>query len=340
MVFENEHRSVQVHEQSQPGEARRAALSLADAAGLDAVTRGNVGIVATEMATNLVRHAAGGEILLRLIDEPLGVEMLSLDRGRGMADVGRAMQDGYSTAGGAGTGLGAMVRLSDRFEVFTQTDQGSPGTALLSRIHARGSTPPPGAGLAWGAVNLPMRSESQCGDAYAVFQSGERCWFMVADGLGHGPLAAEASREAVRVFHDQAGPIFDLQQFMSTAHGALRKTRGAAVAVAEIDRQNAKVRYVGVGNIAGTILTDAGSQSMISHNGTVGMEMRKVQEFQYAWPAGATLLMHSDGLATSWRVDRYPGLLGRHPSILAGVLYRDYHRTRDDVTVLAAKEAP
>ena len=76
---------------------------------------------------------------------------------------------------------------------------------------------------------------------------------------------------------------------------------------------------------------------MASRTGTVGHAVRKIQEFTYPWPPGAHLVMHSDGLATGWSLDRYPGLMRRHPSLIAGVLYRDYSRGRDDVTVLVAR---
>jgi hypothetical protein len=49
--------------------------------------------------------------------------------------------------------------------------------------------------------------------------------------------------------------------------------------------------------------------------------------------------MHSDGLLTNWSLDAYPGLLTRHPALIAGVMYRDFRRGRDDVTVLAVRRA-
>jgi hypothetical protein len=122
-------------------------------------------------------------------------------------------------------------------------------------------------------------------------------------------------------------------------HTRLRSTRGAALAVAEVDRDRQLVRFSGVGNIAGTILSAEGSRRMASHNGTVGHEVRKIQEFNYPWPQNAVLVLHSDGLATHWNLDSYAGLALRHPSLIAGVLYRDFSRRRDDVTVVAAKEA-
>jgi hypothetical protein len=48
--------------------------------------------------------------------------------------------------------------------------------------------------------------------------------------------------------------------------------------------------------------------------------------------------MHSDGLGMQWRIERYPGLINKHPSLIAGILYRDFQRGRDDVIVLVARE--
>jgi hypothetical protein len=48
--------------------------------------------------------------------------------------------------------------------------------------------------------------------------------------------------------------------------------------------------------------------------------------------------MHSDGLATQWNLGAYAGLQTRHPSLIAAVLYRDFVRGRDDVTVVVARD--
>jgi len=49
------------------------------------------------------------------------------------------------------------------------------------------------------------------------------------------------------------------------------------------------------------------------------------------------LVLHSDGLVSHWSLDAYPGLAARDPSLIAGILYRDFTRGRDDVTVVVAK---
>src|SRR5262245_7011930 len=102
---------VPVTETSRIGEARRAAARAAADSGLDRGRANDAAIVATELATNLVRHAGGGRLLIHV--EPSSIEMVAIDSGPGMADAERCLVDGYSTAGTAGTGLGAVQRLSD-----------------------------------------------------------------------------------------------------------------------------------------------------------------------------------------------------------------------------------
>ncbi len=321
-----------VTEPSQVGEARRAVTTLAERLGLDEPTRARAALVVTEAANNLVKHAREGVVLLQALDaggRP-GVEALALDKGPGMADVDRCLRDGFSTAGSTGTGLGAIVRLSALADVYSRVPG---GTALLARLWSGPPPFPPPGPLDVGAVSAPKTGEEVCGDVWAVAREGDRVLFLVADGLGHGPLAAEAARAAVAVFRASAGagPAAILQ----AAHQALRRTRGAAVAVAEVCR--GQVRFAGVGNIAGVVVDGAVSRSMMSHNGTVGHEARKFQELVYPFPKGALLVMHSDGLASRWGLDAYPGLVTRAPTLVAAVLYRDFQRGRDDVTVLVAR---
>jgi hypothetical protein len=77
---------------------------------------------------------------------------------------------------------------------------------------------------------------------------------------------------------------------------------------------------------------------MVSHNGTVGAEMRKVQEFVYRWPKGAPVVFHSDGITTHWDLQAYPGLASRQSALIAGVIFRDFQRGRDDATVVVLRE--
>src|SRR5215510_6617152 len=144
-----------IREASAVAEARREVTGLARAVGFDASKIGRVALVVTEAATNLVKHTPQGQVLARAFDRDgvAVIEVLALDQGPGIANVGESLRDGYSTSGGPGTGLGAMKRLSDEFDIYSVPGKGS---ALVAQLWLR--RPPSGnhpAPLEIGAVCLP-----------------------------------------------------------------------------------------------------------------------------------------------------------------------------------------
>jgi anti-sigma regulatory factor (Ser/Thr protein kinase) len=331
-----------VHEPSQAAEVRRAAARLAERLALSDAEAGRVALVVSELATNLAKHARGGEILLRAIHpwQPAGIEIVALDKGPGMPDLALSRQDGVSTSGTLGHGLGAIHRQADSFDIYSHAT----GTAAVARVW-RGAPPnelqQPRVEV--GGVLVSKPGEDICGDDWDWRARDGRLVMLVADGLGHGLAAHDAARTAVGVFagvheHDPVRIVTDV-------HGALRSTRGAAMACVAIDLERGVARYCGVGNISGVVLLAGGRRhSMVSHNGTAGHTMPRVQEFSYPVPRDAMMVLHSDGVSTHWDLGVYPGLFRRHPSIIAAVLYRDFSRRRDDVSVVVVKardeEAP
>lgn len=334
MSVELAHTRISIATAGDVGEARRMAALLCHPLGLDDTDAGRVALVVTEAASNIQKHAGRGELLLRPLSTPDsgGMEILALDKGPGM-DVERCMRDGYSTAGSPGSGLGAISRLASQWDVYSIAG----GTVLLARILAAGAKAPPPPELEVGGVCVALAGESACGDAWTQLSGPDGTRILVADGLGHGPLAAEASSAAVRVLHER--PQDDIAGLLQSMHPALMPTRGAAVAVADVEHASDRVRYAGAGNIAGALLDGPKSRGLLTQNGTVGVEMRRVQPFDYAWPGPRGLLvMHSDGLNTRWDLRGYPGLLSHRPTTIAAVLYRDYSRGRDDTTVVVARK--
>jgi anti-sigma regulatory factor (Ser/Thr protein kinase) len=318
----------QVSDPSQVAEARRAAATICRELGFDPVRAGRVGIVVTEAANNILSHGGSGEILLRRqAGRVTGVELLALDRGRGIEDLPVAMADGHSTAGSRGTGLGAIQRQSDLFDLYTAAGG---GVALLAQVWTEG-TAPGGAG-ACGAVSVPKPGETECGDVWSVERGEDHHRIIVADGLGHGPQAREPALLAVEAARSAGGGPTEA---LEAAHLAARAGRGAAVAVADVHPR--QVRYAGLGNVAGVLLTPARALNMVSINGTAGQGIVRPREFQYPYEPGTVLVMASDGISSRWSLDGYPGLVVRHPSLVAGVLYRDYSRRRDDATVVVVR---
>lgn len=332
-------RSVAVTETSQIAAARRGASDIAATLGADAAGVGRVALVATELATNIIKHGGGGELLLSSYEygAAAGVELIALDRGRGIANLQECLRDGYSSAGSAGHGLGAIKRQSQAMEVATWPGV---GTAILARVGTNAvdadELPAP---ASYGCVDVPKPGEEVCGDACCVVDTAVGRTAIVADGLGHGPNAALAAAEAIRLFRrHQALPV---PQILDYLHAGLRATRGAAVAIARFDPTGSKVTYGGIGNISGALMNGVETRRMISLNGTAGHVARRIQTFDYPFNGGVAI-MCSDGLQTNWSsLDRYPGITRLHPTLFAAVIYRDFARHRDDATVLVlAAERP
>lgn len=321
-----------VSENSAIAAARRAGNSLAAALGLNETVAGKAALVITEAATNILKHAGSGDILLRGLAEgdARGVEILAIDKGPGFANLEQAMRDGVSSAGSYGVGMGAMQRLADEFDLHTDR---SNGTALRMAVWAKDPARP---AAAWtvGSVCLPLPSEHECGDAWGVAFKNGQLLMMVADGLGHGPEAARASQAAIGLVQD--GCTFTPETLLLQAHRALQGSRGAAVAVACMDDYTQEVRFAGIGNISVSLHHGETARHLVSHNGIVGSNVRRVQQFSLPLTGDATLIMHSDGVGTRWDLAHYPGLSQRHPSLIAAVLYRDHARLRDDACVVVA----
>jgi anti-sigma regulatory factor (Ser/Thr protein kinase)/serine/threonine protein phosphatase PrpC len=338
VILDYRQQSLPVRDPSHSAEARRTATRLVSDAGFDETEIGKVSIIVTELATNLLKHAGQGEILLRPIalGAAIGVELIALDRGPGIANLTQCFRDGYSTAGSSGTGLGAITRLAGDFDIYSMPGK---GTAVLARFWPRchKHEMEQSYGIEFGIVSLPKSGEEICGDGWKCELLADKSLCFVADGLGHGVYAAVAARGAIDVLaeHRVKAPA----EIVERAHEALRSTRGAALAVAQLDHPRETVRFCGVGNVAAAIVGDGGVRQMVSLNGTAGVEVRKITEFNYPWSGGSTLIMHSDGLMTRWDLQLYPALTQRHPSLIAAVLYRDFNRNSDDVTVLVAKTA-
>lgn len=329
-----------VTDSSQIAEPRRAVQHLAERLEFSAERAGRAALVASELATNLSKHARGGEIVVRMIaagdDTRTGIEILALDKGPGMSDMALSRRDGYSTSGTLGHGLGAIERQADWLDLFTH----SSGTAIAARILREKPSPTPRQPrYEIGAVQVAKPGESICGDGWSWRMRDDRLSIFVADGLGHGLAAHDAAQAALDVFaREHEAPT---TRILESVHAGLRHTRGAAVAVASIDVERAIAHYAGLGNIAGAILlANGGRHNLVSHNGTAGHTSGRIQEFRYPLPADAVLVMYSDGLSTHWDLNAYPGLRNRSPTLIAGVLYRDFSRRRDDVTVVVAKQRP
>lgn len=329
-------KTVEVIEKSQTAEVRRVVSEMGRARGLEERDLARAELVATEVSTNLVKYGKRGLVAVSWFNEggASGLQLVAVDHGPGFSDFAASARDGHSTGGSLGIGLGALMRSADLFDMYSVEAAGS---AFLIRIAAgAGKTQPVPGSLLVGSRAMPKPGQDVSGDAWAFQRAGRWQRICLVDGLGHGPLAASASAEAIRVFRSAAEGD-STTDILNQAHLALKTTRGAVMAVMAIDTAAGVACYCGVGNLAGVIFGGAKNQHLASIEGTVGYAVRSLRPHEVPWTRESTLVLNSDGLTSRWNLARSPGLLARHPALVAAVLHRDFARELDDSTVVVAK---
>ncbi|MDO9712956.1 ATP-binding protein [Paracraurococcus lichenis] len=341
------HHRVHIASQADLVTARAVMTELIADADLDEEDLGRVRIIVAELATNLLRHAGGGVLLLRrqlaadasgrALVGANGVECLALDRGPGIADLevalaGRRNLNAFPGQGqgqGLGHGLGAVRRLSDRFDIHSEPGL---GTAVMAQVQGRGSQALPMSLVTFpfgvGATMLPMTGCSACGDGWAARPDG---LVLVVDGLGHGDAASAAARCVESVFSTVPADQ-DLQAILAAIHSALRGTRGAAVMVLRLGATTVEVSAIG--NIAGKVLSRAGAIPLGSRWGIVGYNAAPPPSACVPWHPGDLVILHSDGCVRLTDLVDERHLRHVDPTLAAAVLLRDCTVRVDDQTIM------
>ena len=313
---------------------RNAGLAMASRLHFPAARADSLALAVTEAASNLYKHARQGALLLsvnRDADAP-GIDLVTIDSGPGLRDVSAAMQDGHSTAGTLGIGLGAIRRLADFCDLYSVPGH---GTALVARFWPVSREPVSREpSIRSAGLIRPIAGEVECGDAFGVLRTDDAVTAVFCDGLGHGPLAAAAAAAALAaVLGEPAGEPVTL---LERAHRRMSGTRGGAVAVVQVSRERA--RFAGLGNVAAFILSAGSRKSMLSVPGIAGYQARAFRQFEYEVPPGAAVILHSDGISSRWEAAAVPGVETKDPLLIAAVLLAEAGIHRDDagVVVLAS----
>ncbi|MFI9255182.1 SpoIIE family protein phosphatase [Streptomyces sp. NPDC053069] len=333
---------IPVHDSTRVRDVRVAAEAASLLAGLDPHRTAVAALVATELATNLLKHAGGGRMVIGVVDRlreetrTAAVQLTALDHGPGIHDVNAAIRDGYTTSDASlGAGLGTCLRISSAFDLHS-THRGTVAVAHIDQEPGTTRSAKGRQGPTAGGINVPLGQAEDSGDAWSCIRSQARLTLMLADGLGHGAKAAHASSAAVdglrRAAHLQPAEI--LRQM----HSALRPTRGAAVAVAQLDTDSSELTFAGVGNIGARLYTSGSWEHLVSHPGIVGAQFPATVPVQRrSWQRGSLLVLHSDGLPSRWAPPDDPDLLTHDPAVVAATILRDANSpaspVRDDTSV-------
>ena len=310
--------------------------AIATSAGFDEHRVGEIDIIVAEMVSNLVKHAGGGQLLVKLVEENelQGIEIISVDNGRGMTDVSRMVADGVSTKNTLGHGLGAMKRLAHIFQVYSQKDW---GTIILARIFEE---PPPTSRKVPRAeiksIILPKPGEKECGDGFHCVSTPEQIRLFLGDGLGHGSEAARAVKTAIEAFETctEEDPV----EVIRYINNSVKKTRGLVGTVAVFSLKEKIWKVCGVGNIATKIIGPTFSKGYLAYNGIIGLNLpRTLNAQEISHEKGQHVVMCSDGLKSRWDTIKYPSVLRYDLTVLSASLLKDFARNTDDMSVMACK---
>lgn len=322
---------LKIQEPSAVAEARRRARRTANAIGLNSIKVEHAAIVATEIAQNVLRHGGGGQLLVEVFGAPSleRLHIVGYDEGPGIERIDRMMRDGETTKGSPGTGLGAMKRLADRIDIFSQ-----PGETVVAaefrRQAVRASDPCDHAGL-----KLAYPGERRCGDVVAARSAGEECFYFLADGLGHGAKAAIAALAARKAFFEATGK--DPADILTQISDAIAGTRGAVGAVVAMNRSNNTLRYAGIGNVSSILVQGKTIRRLAVRDGLLGGRRSSPHEETVDIGDNTVLLMHSDGLTTLRTLDELTSLMQRSAPVIAASLLARFVRGRDDASILVAR---
>ena len=330
------HRVFKAEDRSYFAILKKEIHGLAVRAGFSEGKVGELDIVVAEIVSNLVKHAGGGQLYVKLVEEDglQGIELISVDNGPGMTDVTRMVSDGVSTKNTLGQGLGAMKRLSDVFQVYSLKEW---GTVVLIRIFAEDlpsfGKPPPGEVR---SLVIPKPGESECGDGFFQLVTREHIKLFLGDGLGHGPEAAKAVMTAGAAFlaSMEVNPVNIIQEI----NDQVKKTRGLVGTVAIFDLLQKQWKVCGVGNISARIIGPGAVKNLMPYNGIIGLNVPRTLNAQdIAHERGQQLILCSDGLKTKWDTVRYPAVQRYDSSIVAASILKDFARNTDDMSVAVCK---
>lgn len=330
--------TIEVFGESEVGSVQRATQKLALAVGFPPTAVEEISIAASELASNLIRHAHGQRLLtLSPLREGTrtGLRLESLDQGPGIADVNLVLRDGFSTAAGTdmGLGLGSINRLMDELHLESKLGPHAHTRVIAQRWVQLPFEAGKSCQLQTGAYTRPKAGQTFNGDAWIIeHQNNGALLVGVIDGLGHGQLAQRAALSASQYVRSHADrPLVEI--FHGT-HIACQGTRGVVMALARFEPAAGQMQFASIGNIEARILGPTHTDLRV-RRGVLGAQAPTAVVSQCPWQPGWILVLHSDGVSTHWsHEEALPCLRTSSAQAMAHALLEHFTRENDDATVL------
>lgn len=316
---------------------RRIAREMASEMGFDESTREEIGLVVSELASNITKYAPRGIITLSQICDlhRKGLVIEAEDEGEGFVNIHVSMQDGVSTAGTLGVGLGAVNRLMDEFDILQREDR--TGTRIICKRFLHNNTnygkhcP-----FNFGVVSRQKPSETMNGDTFIIKHIRNATLVGVIDGVGHGILAAQAANAARQYIEQHAdSSLFELFKGVDRACAS---TRGVVMALAVFDWSKNSFHFASVGNIEASIFHGHHEKpKFIVRRGIVGKHAPQPVITENKWHAGNILALHSDGISSHWSWHDFSTYTSHPAQVIAEHIYNANQKNHDDATIVIVK---
>ena len=169
--------------------------------------------------------------------------------------------------------------------------------------------------------------ESVNGDAVHISVEEDHLFISIIDGAGHGPEAHEIAQQSLEFILKNKS--LSLPAIMSNLHQELRGTRGAVAIIGKLNYQSQEFSYVGIGNIFLRVL-GTHSKREITQDGVIGYHIRTPKEKSIQMVPGGILVLHTDGISSSFNESDYPDILWDDAKKIANSLANKFGKNNDD----------
>jgi anti-sigma regulatory factor (Ser/Thr protein kinase) len=317
---------------------RRISKEMAKDIGFDERVQEEIVLVVSELASNIIKYASRGIVTLTPVDlsQKNGLMIEASDRGPGFNE-NTALKDGFSSSGTLGCGLGAVNRMMDEFDIYTD-ENGQTGTRIVCKRWLRDKSRSTSSGQCpfdIGIVSKPKHGETVNGDSFVIKHGNEQSLIAVIDGVGHGRLAHQAAQSARYYIEGHSElPFMDIFRGVDRA---CRSSRGVVMALASFDWNQMKLTFASVGNIEVKVFGAQEKFKFIVRRGIVGKNAPNPVITENDWRTDYVLALHSDGLSTHWNWNDFPDHSDRSAQFIAEHMHRALEKNNDDTTLIIVK---
>jgi anti-sigma regulatory factor (Ser/Thr protein kinase) len=321
--------------------ARRVAGELAARLGFSASRRAEAVLVTSELAHNhVMHHTVRGQIRISGFHAAAipCLSITSLDQGPGLYAAEETGGNGKTNSrGGLGAGLGTVLRLSDRLDIFSRADRPGLGcpyetiiSALLGPDHDD-NTAVARIGGSLAVLGQPRSGSDWCGDGVNVQQDQRYTRITLVDSPGLGRAAADITNRAFQELN-RLPLLWPPAELLEELEFALADTPGAAVHILQFDGARGRLASAGIGNIVLRLAVDGRQVPQENSPGRVGQgKWRRITGQVYRVYSALRVFMHTDGQK---RIETLPEDLTLPPAVAAHILFEPLTPQRDDATLV------